>query len=205
MHITIAFAGNRHHPNLHEITAELTTVLNKLEEQTLATSITLLNGLADGADRIAQDTFNNWVSQRATTKITEAILPFAVDDYLKAIDDKEHFTRLLSTCSKVIALQGTFAEAGPQYTAEQATEIRNTAYQQQADYMLNRCNLLIAAIDLTATGKSGGTLDTIVKAQKKGLPVIRIALSNTTEKIKTELLEGHHDYLNAMLKAIFSS
>lgn len=213
--ITIAFAGNRIHPHLSAIQPVITAFLNALQKVLLQEQgsghITMLNGFADGADMEAGEAFHTWYSESGIHKTSVAVLPFAIDDYEQAIDDKVRYRYLLGECDKVVALDNVYAVASQQHTEDNAVNMRNKAYQRQALYMLERCDMLLAAADPTATVKPGGTLDTVGIAQHLGIPVVLMPLHTNAAPIKAALLPANerqphvYNLLRKVAEAMISS
>jgi len=135
--------------------------------------LTLVSGLADGADQIASTTFLDGADATAE-RVIAAILPFAPDAYCFAspMADAERFRALLGRAAYVVELDGEARRDLPP-DAEEGRRERTAAYRAQAEVMQRHADILIVVDDGSA-GAAGGTAETTRRALGIGLPVIRI-------------------------------
>jgi hypothetical protein len=144
-------------------------------------TLTLVTGLADGADQIASGLFVDGASG-AVTRVLGAILPCPGDDYVQngPIDDRAAFERMAKHCAFVTALKGPLRPPPPDgldtEMARQARRARGEAFAAQAGALLRDSDILVAIDDPDDTGDIGGTRHTLHRALSRGLPVILIQL-----------------------------
>lgn len=137
-----------------------------------APRLTLVSGLADGADRIAVDVFLAGSRRRSPVELVlGAVLPCDAAAYVaqSPIADAEGFDRQAKRCAFVVELDGSLAE-GPS---------RDGAFQAQAEILLRHADILVAIDDPDDEGRLGGTRQAIGSALHLGLPV---ALMHTTKE-----------------------
>jgi hypothetical protein len=137
-----------------------------------APRLTLVSGLADGADRIAVDVFLAGSRRRSPVELVlGAVLPCDAAAYVaqSPIADAEGFDRQSETCAFVVELDGSLAEGSS----------RDGAFQAQAEILLRHADILVAIDDPDDEGRLGGTRQAIGSALHLGLP---IALMHTSKE-----------------------
>jgi hypothetical protein len=160
--VTLAFAGKRILPvPASDIELALKECFNWMNEQLPETSITLLTGLAAGADQIAAKAFfhTSWTNYADL----HIVIPGHYDDYVKTIEEHEArilFEKWWSLNSKKTSLTGIGNSNEP-----------NEVYRLQSDFLLKHGDLLLASTNVLDAIKTGGTLDTVQKFLKESKPV----------------------------------
>lgn len=194
--LRVGFAGNRQLPDESRVAKSLATVISLLEEELVLLhpnlhksyqpppSITqfyssqpprlrMVNGLAEGADRLASDVF---LARRhpALQYDLAAILPFAIEEFRRSRDPAHYrdFDRLLGCCSFVLELNEDFSTADPDDPLHRMAAKR--AYGAQASFLLRQIDLLLAIADPFQPPNLGGTRNTIQESMALGIPVIFI-------------------------------
>jgi hypothetical protein len=126
--------------------------------------LTLVTGLADGADRLAVDAFVAAPRHSQPIElILGAVIPCESDCYVgqSPVTDVEGFTRQVGKCAFVIELDGSMADGSA----------RDGAFQAQAEILLRHADILVAIDDPDDEGRLGGTRQTIGAALQLGMPV----------------------------------
>jgi hypothetical protein len=134
--------------------------------------LTLVTGLADGADQLAGSVFLEGRGAEPAERVLGTVLPFGPDVYVAAspIADVAGFRRLLASSSYVVELpDGGVGPGVPD------AETQVAAYRAQAEIMLRQADILVAVLDETA-GKPGGSRETVARALGLGIPVVRFSL-----------------------------
>ncbi len=182
-HLTISLAGKRQHQALVHISLVIHSLLDALETALANAGYTfhptLLSGLADGGDMIGATSLLGWQKEREARLATLiGVFPFEREDYLQTIDDKAQFEALLATCESKIFLDGYYLPDQQNADNIASKASRAAAYRQQAQYLVSAGDLLLAIADETEPSKAGGTLETVEKALKNGVPVLFLSLRN---------------------------
>ena len=118
--------------------------------------LTLVSGLAEGADRMAAE------AALARGLALHAILPFEAGEYEKDFEEpgsKASFRALLANAAGVEALPGHRADA-------------EAAYEAAGIAMLKASDILIAVWDGGPSAGRGGTTEMVAAARARGLPVL---------------------------------
>ncbi|MEM7672942.1 MAG: hypothetical protein AAF212_06340 [Verrucomicrobiota bacterium] len=178
----------------------------------------LLTGLAEGADAKAIDAFQECF--RASTNIetqVAGVLPFGREDFLNSREPwfRDECQRLLDLCGHDILENDGVYDAEARSNREMLGGLqRGRAYAAQANILLRQCDILIAVADPVDSGKIGGTLETIQRAQEMGVPVLLIQLipqslaaeqtknSEAAEHVEIHYIEPSDDTLAISWKAI---
>jgi len=133
-------------------------LLSSLKSSMPATSITVISGLAEGADRIFAE------AALALNMPVEAVMPMPLQYYKKDFDEAScaELERILNLdavqCIELPLTPGL--DADDDSWPEGAT---NTLYANLSDDLRRRSNVLVAFWDGTFKNLTGGTDDTIVK------------------------------------------
>ncbi len=153
--------------------------------------LTLITGLADGADLIACDLFKPGdVSSTqldpfsGVDRVLGAVLPCGPDDFVanSAVDDIDAYTAAVGQCQFVLELDGLMEPQQDKLTRGDPLEIRQLhrdradAFTGQAEILLRNADVLIAIDDPQDEGHPGGTRQTMGRAIDLGLPVILVLL-----------------------------
>ena len=156
-----------------------------------APCLRLVTGLAEGGDAHATAALDRLTERfsgrtaasngkppvlRLRTELA-AITPFSIGTYResRAASFHESFDRRYAQCSYVLELDGIYA-AKVEGEDSLAAKRRRRAYRAQSAMLLRHVDILVAAADLAAAGKPGGTLETINAALAFELPVVVIGL-----------------------------
>jgi hypothetical protein len=146
-------------------------------------SLTLVTGLADGADQIASALFLAGASG-SMPRILGAILPCAGDEFARngPIENRAAFERAARSCAFVTVLPGRLRPPPPDgldtEIARLARRARGDAFAAQADALLEDADVLVAIDDPDDDGDIGGTRHTLHRALSRGLPVILVCLGH---------------------------
>jgi hypothetical protein len=153
--------------------------------------LTLVSGLADGADQIASLAFLDG-ADAAADRVIAAILPFDAEAYCVAspMADVQRFRALLDRCAYVVELDGEAAR-GLSPDAGEGRRERTAAYRAQAEVMQRHADVLIVVDDGTE-GAAGGTAETTRRALGIGLPVIRVIVPKGDVRVLRTLDELDH-------------
>lgn len=137
------------------------------------------SALADGVDRLAAESLLANPVPGVTCEHV-ALLPFSLDDYRASgtIGEPAQFEDLLARSSGVIEADGRWLPADPDDPIRDAfaRHARGRGYRAQARLMLQRCDVLVAVFDPSASGRAGGTAETVRAALDIGLPVLVFGL-----------------------------
>lgn len=208
--LRIAFAGKRsigmEAPGLE---LQLTSLFDFIGARLVATEragrfasalprLTLVTGLAEGADQIASRAFLSPArpdgqagQSRREQRLLGAILPYDRATYctLSPMSDDTVFYRLLDEAAYVVEPP----PLGPALVAEAKTH-GASSYRTQAEIMLRHADILVA-VDDANSGREGGTLETTRRALESGMPVIRFVLGSANAAILRSLddLDGVSD------------
>ena len=91
--------------------------------------------------------------QQHTDVTLEAAIPFGDQPGKWGVDQRQRYNRLIDSADKVTVLQVTYSK---------------DCMMQRNRYMVDRASLLVACFD----GRPGGTMNTILYAQRSGVQVI---------------------------------
>jgi hypothetical protein len=148
--------------------------------------LTLVTGLADGADQIAADLFVAGDQPDSVTRVFGAVLPCGRDAYVanSAVTDTARFARQWEACAFVIELDSPLppspapsgSQDAPSKADLEASRERADAFSGQSELLLRHADILVAVDDPNDNGRAGGTRDTIHGAFDIGVPVILLRL-----------------------------
>lgn len=152
--------------------------------------LTLVTGLADGADCIASRTFSNIMTEFADAGPSQvdwvlgAVLPCNTADFIanSSITDKADFELVAESCAFIVELDGRMppSPGNPgdnephQHTVDRFD--RTQAFTSQSETLLRQADVLVAIDDPREAGRPGGTRQTIRAALELGMPVIMLQL-----------------------------
>lgn len=149
-----------------------------------AASLTLVTGLADGADQIASAIFLDSTAA-PIRRVLGAILPCPGDEFARnaPIENLASFERAAKGCAFITVLRGRLAPPPPNglntEMARQTRRGRGEVFATQADALLEDAAILLAVDDPDDEGKIGGTRHSLHRALSRGLPVILIQLGRS--------------------------
>jgi len=187
--LTLALVGKRkiEHTHFSEMRDALILVFDAVESQISAdpgvgfSRLTLITGLADGADQFAARTFLEGRSDRCQ-RVLGAILPCSSDDFARysPVEDLAAFERAVADCAFVTVLRGHLRPEPPAgldtELMRQARRARGDAFAAQADALLQEADILIAVDDPDEEGAVGGTRHTLHRALSRAMPTILLHL-----------------------------
>lgn len=127
--------------------------------------LTLVTGLADGADRLAAEAFDATPRRAQPVELVlGAVIPCESACYVgqSPVADVDGFSRQADRCDFIIELDGSLDEGAA----------RDGAFQAQAEILLRHADVLVAIDDPDDEGRVGGTRQTIGAALQLGLPVV---------------------------------
>jgi hypothetical protein len=190
--LTLALAGKRHIDPRHvaEMTRDLTLTFDAIAEGLAAvtragpTRLTLITGLADGADQIAGALFLAGADGSVARELG-AILPCPQDEFARnsPVEDLAAFERSARGCAFITVLRGGLPPPPPETLRTEAAMLarlkRGEAFAAQADALLRNADILVAIDDPEDDGEIGGTRQTFGRALNRGLPVILIHLGRS--------------------------
>jgi SMODS and SLOG-associating 2TM effector domain 1 len=129
--------------------------------------LSVVSALAEGADRVVVDEVFDQAAARGEEARLEVVLPFERERYVElqefSAEAKEEFERWLDRATSVVELGGPW---GP--------KAREASYQAAGQYVVNRCDVLVALWDGQPSGGRGGTAETLLYAAELGKPCIWI-------------------------------
>ncbi len=145
--------------------------------------LTLITGLADGADQIAGSLF---LSQRGrhprVPRMLGAVLPCRRDDFARCspVEDRAAFDRSAASCSFVVEMDGVMRPLPPDdLTSEFARKVRDSrgeVFAAQGKMLIEKCDILIAVDHPKDAGEVGGTRHTLTRALEEPRPVVLLRL-----------------------------
>jgi hypothetical protein len=144
-----------------------------------AARLTLITGLADGADQLAGRLFRLSEPQPAALeRVLGAVLPcsaaaFALDS---PVDDPAAFEAAVGCCDFIIELDGVLAAPEEGSGAREAKRGRAAAFAAQSELLLRNADILVAIDHPDDEGRVGGTRQTVERALDHGMPVILLRL-----------------------------
>ena len=153
-----------------------------LPRTTRAPCLTLVTGLADGADQVAGRLFLAETNPAGAKRILGAVLPCPGDEFARnsPVEDREAFEAAAESCAFITVLRGRLrppvAVDLDTEIARQAKRERGDAFAAQAEALLADADLLVAIDDPDDEGEVGGTRDTLTRAIELGMPVILLHL-----------------------------
>ena len=143
--------------------------------------LTLITGLADGADQIGGALFLAGASG-PVARVLGAVLPCPGDEFVRnsPVEDRAAFEKAARRCAFITVLPGRLRPPPPEgldtEIAGQARRARGDAFAAQAEALLRDASILVAIDDPEDEGEIGGTRHTLQRALSLGLPVILIRL-----------------------------
>jgi hypothetical protein len=147
--------------------------------------LTLVTGLADGADQIACRIFREGAAGLTDVeRVMGAILPCGRDDFLthSGLIDRAGFEAQAGACDFILELDGHMPPSpGPPHEAEgplarRARADRGRAFSEQSEILLRQADIMVAIDDARDEGRVGGTRQTLRAALDLGMPVILLRL-----------------------------
>ena len=193
--LTIALAGKRKiaPEHLAEMSRSLALAFQAIDDCLLESvahlaencpppCLTLLTGLADGADQISGRVFLSGAKPAGSKRILGAVLPCPGEEFARnsPVEDREGFEAAAESCAFITVLRGRLR---PPASAELDTEIarqarreRGDVFAAQAEALLYDADMLIAVDDPRDEGEVGGTRDTLTRAIELRMPVILLHL-----------------------------
>lgn len=149
--------------------------------------LTLITGLADGADQLASRLFLRPAPGFAEVeRVLGAVLPCDRAAFVErsGVTDERGFAAAAAACAFIIELDGDMpASPGPPHEGEgpdarRARAERGRAFTDQSEILLRQADILIAIDDPRDDGRIGGTRETIRTALELGMPVIQLRLGH---------------------------
>ena len=207
--LSLALAGKRRIPPsaVHGLSETLTQVFHAVAGRLLSLSesaatgdalslrfaadmrprLTLITGLADGADQLAGRIFlNPDPTFPDVEKRLGAIIPCRQADFVanSPVRDAAGFATAAAACAFIVELDGALPPSpgpagdgdGPE--ARRARQDRSRAFSDQSEILLRQADLLIAIDDPADDGRVGGTRQTIRAALDMGMPVILLRVGH---------------------------
>lgn len=189
LELTLALVGKRRIEPAHlaAMKTDLASVFNTVSEALAiafgagGARLTLITGLADGADQIASAIFLHGASG-FVTRVLGAILPCPGEEFARnsPVEDLAAFERAAQSCSFITVLRGRLQPPPPDGLTTDVARLtrreRGDAFAAQADALLRDADILVAIDDPDDEGKIGGTRHTLHRALSRGLPLILIQL-----------------------------
>lgn len=216
--LTVALAGKRRITPEHErhMSESLRLTFQAIDDCLLESAahlprtsrppcMTLVTGLADGADQIAGRIFLSETNPAGSKRILGAVLPCPGDEFARnsPVEDREAFEAAAESCAFITVLRGRLRPPAPvdldTEIARQAKRERGDAFAAQAEALLYDADLLVAIDDPDDEGEVGGTRDTLTRAIELGMPVILLHLGRPGVRLmpSPEGLE-QRSYLNGV-------
>jgi hypothetical protein len=219
--LTLALVGKRriYPDHIAGMKRDLALAFEALEEGLCAAAgagrarLTLITGLADGADQIAGALFLT-AAPGSVARVLGAILPCHGDEFARnsPIENLAEFERAAQSCAFITVLRGRLPPPPPDgldsEIARQARRARGDAFAAQADALLQDASILLAIDDPDDEGEIGGTRHTLHRALSRALPVILIHLGRRGVSLPRlgspiERADGlHGDHARAALAAL---
>ncbi|HLZ83740.1 MAG TPA: hypothetical protein VKQ54_09255 [Caulobacteraceae bacterium] len=149
--------------------------------------LTLITGLADGADQLASRLFlRPEPAFPEVERVLGAVLPCDRAAFVtrSGLTDTAGFAAAAAACAFVLELDGDMPAApGPPHEGEgpdarRARAERGRAFRDQSEILLRQADVLIAIDDPRDDGRIGGTRETIRTALDLGMPVVQLRLGH---------------------------
>jgi hypothetical protein len=149
--------------------------------------LTLITGLADGADQLASRLFIEAApSFPEVERVLGAVLPTDRATFVarSGLVDTTGFAAAAEACAFIVELDGDMpATPGPPHEGEgraerRARTDRGRSFSDQSEILLRQADVLIAVDDPQDEGRIGGTRQTIRTALDLGMPVIELRLGH---------------------------
>ena len=149
--------------------------------------LTLVTGLADGADQLASRLFlEDSPNFPEVERVLGAVLPCDRDAFVtrSGLSGESGFAAAAGACAFIVELDGDMPPTpGPPHEGEplearRARAERGRAFSEQSEILLRDADLLIAVDDPHDDGRIGGTRQTIRAALEIGMPVIHLRLGH---------------------------
>jgi hypothetical protein len=160
--LRIGITGHRILAGLERIETAVDKALTQIQQAFPGRHPAALTALAEGADRIAA----RRIIRRPHSRLL-VVLPMPQSEYMadfKTTESGREFLSLLNQADEVVLL--------PPATT------RNAAYEAAGDYVLERCDVLLAIWDGKAAQGRGGTGAVVRRARLRGLPIAWIHAGN---------------------------
>jgi hypothetical protein len=149
--------------------------------------LTLITGLADGADQVACRLFRDAGPDLPDVeRILGAVLPCGREDFLtnSGLIDRAGFEAQAGACDFIVELDSRLPPSpGPPREGEGASARRDRsergrAFSEQSEILLRQADILIAVDDAADEGRVGGTRQTLRAALDLGMPVVLLRLGH---------------------------
>lgn len=166
--VVVGVTGHRVITDLEPLEAGVSYALEQIEEMFPGEPVSILSALAEGADRLVIEK----ALERSDPHLV-VVLPLPADDYatdFSSTASKRRFQELLDKAGEVIELP--------------VTKSREAAYEAAGDYVLGRCDVLVAVWDGRAGQGEGATGRNVIAARERGLPIAWVHAGN--RKPRTE-------------------
>lgn len=145
--------------------------------------LTILSGLAAGADQIGAETALAIGRAEAGVEVhLDAVLPFRAEHYPGTAehprpefrpDEVRTFESLAAQARQIVRLEGRYGDAAS----------RHRAYRQGRDMLLQHADMLVAIYDPAKAGGAAGTQETVRLALAAAQPVVAILLTEREARI----------------------
>lgn len=160
----------------------------------------LTTGMADGADRLAISSYLAWRGGRSDELLL--VYPCAVADFrarsgiedLKGFDETRAQTEQLATELVLDGAMPRTAKPSPDVDAREK-RIRAAAHRYQSEVLIRQCEFLVAVIDRSEQGASGGTRETIARAVDLDTPVLVLDPATRSAFVLGQLEELRPDFV----------
>jgi len=149
--------------------------------------LTLITGLADGADQLASRLFMEAAPAfQGVERVLGAVLPCDRATFVaqSGLVDATGFAATAAACAFIVELDGDMpTPPGPPHEGDgpaerRARTERGRAFSEQSEILLRQADVLIAIDDPRDDGRIGGTRETIRVALALGMPVIQLRLGH---------------------------
>jgi hypothetical protein len=171
--IRIAVTGHRSIDNNHELTASIQKVFDQIIRDHPKADYQLLSALAEGSDQLVA----RIARQNALIQLIVP-LPLPKELYLLHFETEEGrliLDQLLENADQIITLN---QDSDPE-----------SAYDNLASYLIDRCTVLIALWNGEYSGRRGGTGEVVKEALNAGKPVYWIYSDNLQDGALNSLKE----------------
>lgn len=140
------------------------------------TLLSVVSGLAEGADRIAALAVTE---RRAKDFQLDVALPFATDEYKKDFkqpDSQQEFDKLCAAARAVLTLPGSRKNADDPDDPD-----AQKAYEAVGFTIISQSDILLTIWDGGPSGGRGGTTEMLNTAARLGIPIIQIDATGASE------------------------
>lgn len=150
-------------------------------------SLVLISALAEGADQLAVQVFEESATSRTVARRLEAVIPFSRDTYAATFDDAAAQRALDVYLSRAQAVLELADWDLPPIPDAFAVHRRDRRFATVGELVMRQADLLIAVWNGQPARGPGGTAETVAAAISQGKPVVWISTETGEATLLDEL------------------